>query len=326
MPQNFAQVRHICITVEQAGQRVDNFLIRELRNVPRSHIYRLLRSGQVRVNGGRIKPTRKLLAGDDLRLPPVRDVGERNDYRVPDSGRKEILTSILHEDDELLVLNKPAGWAVHAGTGVPYGVVDALRQAREDLPYLELAHRLDRETSGCLLFAKSRAVLDELHSGFRHSEAATGHEKRYLALLAGRWQGAERSVDLPLISQRLESGERMVKLADSGAIPGEGEVRSAHSEFSLVEQWADCCLMAVRITTGRMHQIRVHAQAIGHPVMGDRKYGDREINQRMRKMGLKRMFLHAERLGLTLQNRRLEFSAPLAPELTKHLERLRNAR
>ncbi len=318
MPQISAQVRHLCISAEQAGQRVDNFLIRELRNVPRSHIYRLLRSGQVRVNGGRVKPTRKLREGDDLRVPPVRDVGERNQHRVPDQGREEVLQSVLHEDDSLIVLNKPAGWAVHAGSGVPYGIIDALRQARRDLSYLELAHRLDRETSGCLLLAKSRHALEELHDGFRNHDPQGGHEKHYLTLLSGELSKGSQLVTLPLASQRLESGERMVQV-------DRHDGRAAHSEFELLEHIAGQSLVRVRIMTGRMHQIRVHAQSLGHPVLADRKYGERAANQAIRRYGLKRMFLHAERIRLQFQGGERIFAATLPKDLEHVLETLRNA-
>lgn len=317
MPQNFNQVRHLLITPEQAGQRVDNFLLRELKNVPKSHIYRLLRSGQVRVNGGRIKPTRKLTAGDDLRIPPVRLPDTSAPRRVPDSGRSEIQASIIHEDDDLIVLNKPAGWAVHGGTGVPYGVIEALRQAREDMEYLELAHRLDRETSGCLMLAKNRAMLSQLHAGLRNDGQAAVHDKFYLCLVAGQWQGGERRVDLPLSAQQLDGEERMVKVDQDGGRPAE-------SFFTGLEQYRDCTLMQVRITTGRMHQIRVHAQALGHPVLGDRKYGDRALNQQMRKSGVRRMFLHAARMRLKIDRGELDFAAPLPAELETVLERLRH--
>lgn len=318
LPQNFSQVRHLLISPEQAGQRVDNFLLRELRNVPRSHVYRLLRSGQVRVNGGRVKPTRKLQAGDDLRLPPIRDPGERHSQRVPDAGREEIRRAILHEDDQLLVLNKPAGWAVHAGSGVPYGVIDALRQIREECPFLELAHRLDRETSGCLIAAKDRATLQQLHAGFRHSQTETGHLKRYVALCTGRWTGSERLVELPLDDQRLESGERMVKVDHE-------QGRMARSLFRLRKQFARACLLEIDISTGRMHQIRVHAQSLGHAVLGDQKYGDRDINRQFRRQGLKRMFLHAEQVELKMGTDTRGFSAPLPAELTRLLDELDDA-
>ncbi|MDX1496435.1 MAG: RluA family pseudouridine synthase [Salinisphaeraceae bacterium] len=322
MPQNFNQVRHLQISQDQAGQRVDNFLFRELKNVPKSHIYRLLRSGQVRLNGGRIKPTRKLQAGDELRIPPVRLPDSKAPRRVPDAGREEVLASIIHEDAGLLVLSKPSGWAVHGGTGVPYGIIEALRQARDDIDYLELAHRLDRETSGCLLLAKNRDMLTALHAGLRNDGNAAVHDKFYVCLVAGQWSGGERRVDLPLAAQQVEGEERMVKVDhDNG--------RPAESYFQLLEQFADCALMQVRITTGRMHQIRVHAQALGHPVLADRKYGDRRVNQQMRKYGLKRMFLHAARVRLKLenapvQNKNLDFEAPLPAELETVLERLRH--
>lgn len=315
MPQNFTQVRHMVINAAQAGQRVDNFLLRELRDVPKSHVYRLLRSGQVRVNGGRAKPTRRLDEGDTLRLPPIRDLGEKREIRVPDSSRQEILQAILHEDDDLLVLNKPSGWAVHAGSAVPYGIIDALRQGRDDLAYLELAHRLDRETSGCLVLAKHRESLAGLHAGFR-GQGDNGHTKHYLALVDGAWKGPGRRVDLPLSSQQLEGGERMVKVdRDAG--------RKAVSDFEQEEGFTDCSLMRVSIHTGRMHQIRVHAQALGHPVVGDRKYGDRNRNQFFRRYGVRRMFLHAQSISLTYAGKEMQFSAPLPADLETVLENLR---
>lgn len=318
MPQISAQVRYLTITPQQAGQRVDNFLLRELRDVPRSHVYRLLRSGQVRVNGGRVKPTRRLDEGDELRLPPVRYADRPEQRRVPDAGRAELLAAIIHEDADLLVLNKPAGWAVHAGSRIPYGIIEGLRQARAELDYLELAHRLDRETSGCLLLAKNRAMLEQLHAGLREHDAGQGHEKIYLALLGGQWRGGSRTVDLPLADQQLESGERMVQTD-----PEQG--RAALSEFCLQEQFADCCLAQVRIATGRMHQIRVHAQAIGHPVVGDSKYGDRALNQSLRKYGARRTQLHAHSIRLKLADGERLFTASLPEDMQNVLRRLRDA-
>ncbi len=310
-PQNSTSVRYVEISAAEAGQRIDNFLIGALKGVPRTHLYRLLRKGQVRVNGGRIKAAYRLSAGDRLRLPPLR-VAERDPASVPSAAQRALAGRVLHEDDELLVLDKPGGMSVHAGSGVDFGVIEALRAARPG-EMLELAHRLDRDTSGCLLLARSRTSLQGLHAALREGAV----EKTYLALACGRWRGGERHVDAALRKGALSSGERMVRVAADG--------RAASSRFRPLERFADATLLRVAIDTGRTHQIRVHAAHLGHPLAGDDKYGQREANRRLRRLGLKRMFLHAWRLNFTLGGRDYRLQAPLPAELEAVLERLRDA-
>jgi len=294
-------VRLLTAGEEDAGQRLDNFLFRTLKGVPKSHVYRLLRTGQVRVNKKRAKPDYRLEAGDELRLPPVRQEEKAAPGSPPHWQQEALSHAILYEDDLLLVVNKPAGMAVHGGSGVSFGVIETLRMLRPDTPGLELAHRLDRETSGCLVVAKRRSAVRALHAAFREG----GVEKHYLALLVGAWHGGEESVDLPLEKNRLEGGERMVKISRSG--------KEALSLFQPLQHFADAVLAGIRIFTGRTHQIRVHAAHLKHPVAGDDKYGDREANKRLKAAGLNRMFLHAHRLAFAHPESglRLELTAPL---------------
>lgn len=306
------KARHVSIADEQAKQRLDNFLLRELKGVPKSHVYRLLRTGQVRVNGRRAKPDYRLMGGDEVRLPPVRQ-SETVPQAKPGSRQQAVLQdSILYEDAELLALNKPAGWAVHGGSGVSLGVIEALRAMRPKERYLELVHRLDRDTSGCLLVAKKPSALRALHAALREGDV----DKRYLALLAGAWTGGERRVRLALEKNVLQSGERRVRVTSAG--------KSAESLFRPVQRFKDAVLAEVAIFTGRTHQIRVHAAHLGHPVLGDDKYGDREANHHFRALGLKRMFLHAASLSLAHPGTgvRLRVAAPLDPQLQELLQRL----
>ena len=298
-------VRRITTGEEDAGQRLDNFLFRTLKGVPKSHVYRLLRTGQVRVNKKRARPDYRLEAGDELRLPPVRQEEKIAPGKPPHWQQEALSKAILYEDERLLVVNKPAGMAVHGGSGVSFGVIETLRVLRPDTPGLELAHRLDRETSGCLVVAKRRSAVRALHAAFREG----GVEKHYLALLVGAWRGGEESVDLPLEKNRLEGGERMVKVSRSG--------KEAQSLFRPLQRFAEAALLDIRIFTGRTHQIRVHAAHLEHPVAGDDKYGDREANKRLKAVGLKRMFLHAHRLAFVHpeSGERLELVAPLDEEL-----------
>lgn len=306
-------VSQITISPEQAGQRIDNFLVRHLKGVPRSHVYRLLRSGQVRVNSGRKKAHYKLCAGDQLRIPPVR-VTEDTAGDIPAGILKRLKDSIIYEDENLLAINKPSGIAVHKGSGLRFGIIEALRQIRPHEP-LELVHRLDRETSGCLLLAKNRQTLAELHSLLRH-EKATPIEKTYLALAAGRWTGGDQTVTAGL-SKVKRGGEHMIQIDQDGDY--------AVSHFHPLEVFADCSLMQVRIETGRTHQIRVHALHCGHPLIGDSKYGDKNINQTFRQAGLKRLFLHAQRLYLPLATP-ITIEAPLSEELAAFLNHLQKSR
>jgi 23S rRNA pseudouridine955/2504/2580 synthase len=304
-------VQHVQISEDAAGQRLDNFLLAQLKGVPKSHIYRLLRKGEVRVNKGRAKPDYRLEAGDIVRLPPVR---RRDPGSMPPRGRSAGLrleAHILHEDDRLLVLDKPSGIAVHGGSGLSHGVIEALRAARPEAPYLELIHRLDRETSGCLLIAKRRSMLRALHGLLREGRV----EKRYLALVKGRWDLGEVKLE-DRLRKHLRGGERMVTVDESG--------KSAASIFRPVEIGSAASLLEVRIMTGRTHQIRVQAAEAGHALAGDQRYGDRDYNRKMQALGLERLFLHAASVGWEdpASGEWRMFSAPLPEDLREVLSRL----
>ncbi len=307
-------VSQITISDGQAGQRIDNFLLKHLKGVPKSHIYRLLRSGQVRINSGRKKPHYKLCAGDVLRLPPVR-ISENQHQPVPDSVVQLLKDSIIFENDDIIAINKPSGIAVHKGSGLSFGVIEAFRQIDPEQP-LELVHRLDRETSGCLLLAKNRQVLAQLHEMLRH-ETVIHMEKTYLALLDGVWTQDKKTVDAG-ISKTKRGGEHIMQIDEAGD--------HAISHFQPVEIFENtarpCSLMQITIDTGRTHQIRVHAQHCGHAIIGDSKYGDKETNRIFREMGLKRLFLHAKRLYLPLPDP-ITLDAPLSNELQRLLQTLR---
>lgn len=306
-------VRAIEITQAQSGQRVDNFLIGELKGVPKSHIYRVLRRGEVRVNKGRIKPHYRLKAGDVLRIPPI-SVSENGEKPEPSARDQErIANSIVYEDDDLLAINKPSGFAVHGGSGVNYGVIEILRASRP-YAYLELAHRLDRDTSGCLLIAKNNDTLKHLHHLLRDGLL----NKRYLALLNGHFDQRSLEVDAPLARDVLQAGERMVQVNDEG--------KAAISRFELCGHYADMTLVQVALLTGRTHQIRVHATHIGHAVAGDTKYGDAQYNRKMKTFGLKRLFLHAEKVTFSMPDQRnIELKAPLPEDLKQVLEQLKTS-
>ena len=300
-------VRHVEVPEDAAGQRIDNYLLRVCKGVPKSHVYRILRSGEVRVNGKRVGPDCRLQAGDELRIPPIRlDASARPPVPVGRAYR------IVFEDDGLLVVDKPAGLAVHGGSGVSFGVIEQLRRQRPEARCLELAHRLDRETSGLLLIAKRRPVLTRLHDLFRDG----GVEKRYLALVKGRWHDPLRHVRLALHKYLTEAGERRVSVALEG--------KAAHSIVRLVARWENFSLVDVELKTGRTHQIRVHLAHLGFPLCGDDKYGDFELNRALRKQGLDRMFLHAGRLAFDhpVSGERLELKACLPEELLTFLGRM----
>lgn len=280
-------VRKILAGPAGDGQRLDNFLLRELKGVPRSRVYRLLRRGEVRVNGGRAKPDYRLTAEDLVRLPPLRDAPPPGlaPPHVPDSLQAVVRDALIHEDERILAFNKPAGLAVHGGSGLSFGLIEALRALRPQEP-LELAHRLDRDTSGCLIVARTRPALRELHALLREGQV----EKHYTALVAGRWQLGRKKIDAPVLTNTRQGGERMVRVHTEG--------KAAVSIFAAREHYRDLAtLMDVEIHTGRTHQIRVHASFAGHPVAGDEKYGDRDFNARLREFGLRRMFLHATKMA-----------------------------
>ena len=305
-------VKMLEISEEQAGQRIDNFLLTQLKGVPKSLIYRILRKGEVRVNRGRIKPQYRLQAGDEVRLPPVR-VAHRDEAARPTGRLARLEDAVLYEDKRLLILNKPSGVAVHGGSGVSLGVIEALRQLRPEAPYLELVHRLDRETSGCLIIAKKRSLLRLLHTRLRESDI----DKRYRALVRGNWRSGTTRVDAPLLKNILASGERIVRVNEEG--------KRAVSEFIPIKCSDQASYVEVRLHTGRTHQIRVHAQHMGHPVAGDEKYGDRQFNKAMRDAGLKRMFLHAYSLAFELPeyDTLIKVTAPLDENLDAVLKNLK---
>ncbi len=306
------KVSYHCIGAEEAGQRLDNFLLRVLKGVPKTRIYRAIRRGEVRVDGGRAAASRKLKAGESIRLPPLRRA-EGETPRSPDAARKAILGQIVFEDERLLAINKPAGLAAHGGSGVSFGAIELMRQARPDLAYLELVHRLDRDTSGCLLFAKRRSALRAMHEQLRENAV----DKRYLALLVGRLGPGHSRVDAALATNLRRGGERMVIVEpDTG--------KRSVSTFKTVRTFPEATLAEVRIETGRTHQIRVHAAHLGHPVAGDEKYGDRDANRVLRRLGLRRMFLHAQSLSFEQPGsaETVCITAPLQAELRELLDRL----
>ena len=299
-----------------AGQRLDNFLLRELAGVPRSRVYRLLRRGEIRVNGKRKQADYRLAADDEVRLPPMRGearISGDAPRRVPDSLIAAVRAAIVQEDPRLLVLDKPAALAVHGGSGLSYGAIEALRALRPE-ESLELVHRLDRDTSGCLLVARSRTALKLAHALMREGAV----EKHYAALVAGRWLLGRKTIDAPVLTHAREGGERVVRVHRAGKV--------ALSIFDVAERYRGIAtLMDVAIRTGRTHQIRVHAAFAGHPVAGDEKYGDRECNARLRALGLRRMFLHASSISFHWPDTGALFRAecPLPPELAAVLARLR---
>jgi 23S rRNA pseudouridine955/2504/2580 synthase len=305
--------RTVRVPDDRDGQRLDNFLLGQLKGAPRSLVYKLVRSGQVRVNGGRAKAERKLAAGDEVRIPPVR-LGEPSDKGTPPAGfLKAMEAAIVFEDARLLALNKPSGVASHGGSGISFGAIETMRALRPEQS-LELVHRLDRDTSGLLIMAKKRSALTEMQALMREEG---GIAKRYLALLTGRMPDGVMSVDAPLHVGLRQGGERHVQVHAAG--------KASLSHFRVLERRGGQSYCEVRIETGRTHQIRVHSQHIGHPIAGDDKYGDAEANKRLREqVGLKRMFLHASTLEFALDGGKAPYllNAPLVPELLDVLDRL----
>ena len=295
-------VTHLQISEEEAGQRLDNFLIRHCKGVPKSHIYRILRSGEVRVNSGRVDATYRLCMDDKVRIPPIR-IAERPQNEVDEVAKERVDLPIIYEDEAMLVIDKPEGIAVHGGSGVSFGVIEALRRQRPQAKFLELAHRLDRETSGVLLVGKKRLALTALHEMFR--EHGAGADKRYLVLAKGRWMNTTQHVKLPLHKYLTEGGERRVAVNPEG--------KASHTIFRLLARWPDMSLLEAQLKTGRTHQIRVHLAHLGFPILGDEKYGDFALNKNLKRDGLKRMALHAWRMAFRhpLTAAPLECIAPL---------------
>ena len=310
--QVFQSVRRIKVGEDQAEQRIDNFLIGLLKSVPKTRVYRMIRKGEVRVNGKRIASGYRLQLKDDIRIPPVFE-NEKGILPSPSrSLRAYLLQSILFEDERLLVINKPAGVPVHGGVKTPVGIIEAMRALHPEWPQLELVHRLDLDTSGCLILAKKRSILRELHALLRDGEMS----KIYQVLTAGHWKAKECRVNAPLEKNHLLSGERIVRVGLEG--------KQALTVFRPVSVYQTASLMEAELYTGRTHQIRVHARHQGHPVAGDEKYGDKVFNQQMREIGLKRMFLHAYYLKFTLKSTGQIYSvkAPLEESLAACLKRL----
>jgi 23S rRNA pseudouridine955/2504/2580 synthase len=305
-------VRHVSVDAQGEGQRLDKVLGRLLPGVPRTRIFRLIRKGEVRVNGRRASPEQRLAAGDSVRLPPVREASPKAPRRVSHALLELLEKAVIHEDDRLLVLDKPAGVAVHGGSGLSFGVIEALRASRPEQT-LELAHRLDRDTSGVLLISKRSSALRELHALLREGQV----QKSYLVLVAGRWQLGHKRIDAPLRTDLRVGGERTVKVDAHG--------KEALTEFKLIQHYGPrASLLEATLHTGRTHQIRVHAAHCAHPVAGDEKYGDATFNETLAGLGLKRMFLHAHSCSFTLPGGGGEhsYSAPLPAPLRAVLDAL----
>jgi 23S rRNA pseudouridine955/2504/2580 synthase len=304
-------VRKVRIDREQAGQRIDNYLRRVLPGIPKSRIYNILRRGEVRVNGGRVRAEYKLQDGDEVRIPPVR---VRSDGDPPSAKfAASVADRVLFEDKRLLVIDKPSGIAVHGGSGVSHGVIEMLRHARPELQDLSLVHRLDRETSGCLVLAKRRSALRELHECFREGQV----QKNYLGLAVCDWQLGEQLIDEPLLVQNRQGGERHVVVSREG--------KPAQTRVSLSRTFGKYSLLQCAPLTGRTHQIRVHLEFYEHPLVGDERYGEGEVNRAAKKLGLQRLFLHAQSIACPDSNgNELHFTSPLADDLEQFLERLSN--
>ena len=308
----FSAVTFHEVDAEYAGQRLDNFLIRLLKGVPKSRIYRLLRKGEVRVNKGRVKADTRLTTGDVIRVAPIR-VSDSSSQGMPGRQmRVRLNESIIFEDDGLIVIDKPSGMAVHGGSGVSFGVIEGLRADRPEAKFLELVHRLDRDTSGCLMLAKSRAALVNLQKQIQQNHI----KKSYQALVKGKWPKGKSTINAPLKKNTLASGERMVK--------ADGEGKRSITRYDILQEFGDLTLVQAKPVTGRTHQIRVHCQHMGHPIIGDEKYGLPEINKQLHKKGLKRLFLHAAELRLVDPSTQISIvvKAPYDQQLADFIHRL----
>jgi 23S rRNA pseudouridine955/2504/2580 synthase len=303
-------VQFVTIEADYADQRIDNFLVTRLKGLPKTRVYRILRKGEVRVNKKRVDPSYRLQAGDIVRIPPMH-LDEKAVPRVPTARSLAMLADrVLYEDKGLLIINKPSGIPVHGGTGVSMGLIEILRTQYPKCPQLELAHRLDADTSGCLIVAKKRSVLRELHELLRSGQV----HKVYLALTKGHWLAPELHVDIPLRKNHLSSGERIVKVDSEG--------KASLTVFEPVREFNNAMLVRAILHTGRTHQIRVHCQYRRHPIAGDEKYGDKTFNKTMREFGVKRLFLHSHIIGFTLPSTgvHIEVTAPLDADLQACLD------
>jgi len=309
---NRTSVQVIEIKEDQHGQRLDNFLARVLAGVPKSMIYRIIRKGQVRVNKGRIKPMHRLKTGDFVRIPPVRLETESEQKSLPDTLLADVGKRILFENDKCMVIDKPSGLAVHGGSGLRFGLLDVVRAIRQHENFLELVHRLDRETSGCLMLAKNRQTLVFMHEQLKQGQMT----KKYLAGVDGKWPTGKKTVSAPLKKNTMQGGERLVEVHEEG--------KEAVSHFKLVQHYKRLSLVEVDLQTGRTHQIRVHAAHEGHPVAGDKKYGNKDSNKWFKEKGLNRLFLHAYWLEFYLpgESDRTQVNTPLPEELQAVLNEL----
>jgi len=295
-PSDRVRTRHVEVSEHEVNQRVDNFLLRRCPGVPRTHIYRTIRKGDVRVDGKRIKPTHKLSLGEKVRIPSMQ-LKSTERVRVPDDAVQAVLSSIVYQHDDFLIINKPPGFAVHAGSGVLFGVIDALQQGL-DTPSLELAHRLDKDTSGALLIARNAGVNRRLQALFRTHQV----DKQYIALVDGHWPEHLRTLDAPLLKNVEQAGEHKV-IVDPGG-------QSATTHVSVATRFGDSTLLDIVLETGRTHQIRVHVSNAGHAVVGDKRYGSKGRNLQFRQRGFKRMFLHSARLGFSWDGDRVDIDCP----------------
>lgn len=307
----FQKVQIVTINEDRIGQRLDNFLCKLATGVPKSRIYRAIRKGEVRVNKKRAKAEYKLELHDEIRIPPLK-INEQTTASISANTKQMLLSNILYENDDLLVINKLAGLPVHGGSGTTFSLINSLRQLKDEYHQLELVHRLDKETSGCLLLAKNRQSLLFLQEQIKQQMM----EKDYYCLVAGKWSDNNKHVKAPLRKNVMRSGERMVQVDESG--------KPSHTEFECQQQFSNAALLRARLHTGRTHQIRAHLQYVSHPLAGDKKYGDRDFNKQMRELGLQRMFLHAASLKFYLpdQQKAITVTAPLDDELTQCLQKL----
>lgn len=305
-------VTWVDIDQDMAGQRIDNFLITHLKGAPRSLVYRILRKGEVRVNKKRVKAPYRLQPGDQVRIPPVRTSEEKPQPVVSGSLAEKLEQAVLYEDTDLLIVNKPSGIAVHGGSGINLGLIEALRQIRPDARFLELVHRLDRETSGCVMIAKKRSALRKLHDDLRQNRI----NKIYQALVIGSWPKRKHQVKAPLRKNELRSGERVVRVSPEG--------KDSLTDFRILQSFNGYTLVEAKPITGRTHQIRVHCQFAGHPIVGDDKYGDDEVNKTMKTVGIRRLFLHAIELRLKSPKtgEPIKVMAPLDEDLQKALKKM----
>lgn len=308
---NQESVQYLTVTEAESGQRIDNFLSSKLKGVPKSHLYKIVRSGEVRLNKGRVKASSRISEGDVIRIPPIRRRAE-SETNVPAGALKDLRKSVLFEDDALIIINKASGLAVHGGSGVSLGLIEIARQVWPKESKLELIHRLDRETSGCLMLARNRAALLNMQKQLQKHQIT----KEYTAFTLGKWPSHMRTVDAPLKRNELKSGERVVKVSEDG--------KSAETQFRVIKHCEGGSLLRVGLVSGRTHQIRVHTQLVGHPLAGDDKYGNSATNKELRKFGLKRLFLHSSYLKFRhpISNEWIEIEAPLPGELESFLAAL----